>query len=416
MTSGENVCGETAIQAIWTAPCRQEFLERLRAQGYARCTLRTYERIVGQFCVEIEKRGLSACKLDGAAVEAVRRAILAKTNERARTHAKFCLTRFIDHLVHAGVASLPELPAKEPSALDRLRGEYDAYLRQQRALSEATIYHCQRFLERFMAFRFGDSLGDLNAITPDDIIAFLGQLKVGSRPYRDKTPPTHLRNLFKFLFWSGKTKRNLANSVPRVVQPQPVNLPRYLRPDEVRQLVEAVRADDPVGRRNYAMLLLMARLGLRSPEVIAIRLEDIDWRAGEILIRGKGKLHDRMPLPPDVGEAIVDYIRNGRGGESRALFVSSKIPYRPFEDAQILNTILRSAFEQTGLKPPQKYVGSHVLRHSLATDMLRNGASLDEIADVLRHRSRMTTTIYAKHDIEALRSIARAWPVAGDAR
>lgn len=416
MTSGEIVNGEAGIRTISTARYRQEFLERLRAQGYARCTLRTYERIVGQFCAEIEKRRLSACKLDEAAVKAVRRTVVAKTNESARTYTKFCLTRFIDYLVDTGVASLPELPAKEPSALERLRGEYDAYLRQQRALSEATIYHCQRFLERFMTFRFGETLGDLNAITPDDIFAFLGQLKAGSRPYRDKTPPTHLRNLFKFLFWSGKTKRNLANSVPRMVQPQPANLPRYLRPDEVRQLVDAVRTDDPIGRRNYAMLLIMARLGLRSPEVIAIRLEDIDWRAGEILIRGKGKLHDRMPLPPDVGEAIVDYIRNGRRGESRALFVSSKIPYRPFEDAQILNVVLRSAFEKTGLKPPQKYVGSHVLRHSLATDMLRNGASLDEIGDVLRHRSRMTTTIYAKHDIEGLRSIARAWPVAGGAR
>ncbi|MFK0278829.1 site-specific integrase [Ensifer sp. NPDC090286] len=416
MISGEVVSGETGIRTTWTARCSQEFLERLRAQGYARCTVRTYEGTVGRFCAEVQKRSLSFGKLDGVVLEAVRRAVLAETSESARTYAKFCLTRFIDYLVDTGVASLLEPPGTEPTALDRLREEYDAYLRQQRALSEATIYHCQRFLERFMAFRFGALLGDLNAITPDDIIAFLGQLKAGSRPYRDKTPPTHLRNLFKFLFWSGKTKRNLANSVPRMVQPQPANLPRYLRSDEVRRLIEAVRTDDPVGRRNYAMLLVMARLGLRSPEVIAIRLEDIDWRAGEILIRGKGKLHDRMPLPSEVGEAIVDYLRNGRRGESRALFVSSKIPYRPFEDAQILNTILRSAFEKTGLKPPQKYVGSHVLRHSLATDMLRNGASLDEIGDVLRHRSRMTTTIYAKHDIEGLRSIARAWPVAGGAQ
>lgn len=416
MISEENVSGETAIETTRAALCRQEFLERLRVQGYAPCTVRAYNGIVGQFCAEVEKRGLNAGKLDGAAVEAARRAVLANASESARTYAKFCLTRFIDYLVDTGVAGVPEPPCKEPTALDRLREEYDAYLRQQRALSEATIYHCQRFLERFMAFRFGHSLGDLNAISPEDIVAFLGQLKAGSRPYRDKTPPTHLRNLFKFLFWSGKTTRNLANSVPRIVQPQPANLPRHLRPDEVHRLVEAVRTDDPVGRRNYAMLLLMARLGLRSPEVIAIRLEDLDWRAGEILIRGKGRVHDRMPLPPDVGEAIVEYIRNGRRGESRVLFVSSKIPYRPFEDAQILNTVLRSAFEKTGLKPPQKYVGSHLLRHSLATDMLRNGASLDEIGDVLRHRSRMTTTIYAKHDIEALRSIAQAWPVAGGAR
>jgi integrase/recombinase XerD len=172
----------------------------------------------------------------------------------------------------------------------------------------------------------------------------------------------------------------------------------------------------PSDSRNYAMLLLMARLGLRAPEVIAIQLGDIDWRAGEILIRGKGKLHDRMPLPADVGEAIVDYIRKGRAGNSRTLFVSAKTPHPPFKNAQILNTLLCDAFERTGLKPPQKYVGSHLLRHSLATDMLRQGASLDEIGDVLRHRSRMTTTIYAKYDIAALCSIARPWPVRGDAQ
>jgi integrase len=164
------------------------------------------------------------------------------------------------------------------------------------------------------------------------------------------------------------------------------------------------------------MSLLMARLGLRAPEVIAIQLDDIDWRAGEILIRGKGKLHDRMPLPSDAGEAIVEYIQNERKGDSRTLFVSAKTPHPPFKDAQILNTLLRDAFDRTRLKPPQKYVGSHLLRHSLATDMLRKGASLDEIGDVLRHRSRMTTTIYAKYDIDALRSIARRWPVEGDVR
>ena len=158
------------------------------------------------------------------------------------------------------------------------------------------------------------------------------------------------------------------------------------------------------------MLMVLARLGLRAPEAIAIQLDDIDWRNGTILIRGKGKRHDRMPLPDDIGKAIVDYIKNGRRGRSRTLFVSSAPPHKPFVDAQILNTALKQAFEETGLKPPQKYVGSHLLRHSLATDMLRKGASLDEIGDVLRHRSRMSTTIYARHDVDGLRSIAPAWP------
>jgi integrase/recombinase XerD len=312
--------------------------------------------------------------------------------------------------------ALPEPPAQELTAMDRLREEYDKYLRQQRGLSEVTIKECMRYLTRFMTFRFGETLGDLNAITTDDIVNFLCQLKARSRPSRDKTPPTHLRNLFKFLFWSGKTKRNLANGIPRVVQPRFTDLPRYLKPEDVQQLVESVRTNDATGRRNYAMLLMLARLGLRALEVIAIQLDDIDWRSGEILIRGKGKRYDRMPLPADVGEAIVNYIRNGRAGTSRSLFVSTVTPHRAFTNSYIVNDVLKTAFEKTGIKLPQKYTGSRLLRHSLATNMLRQGATLDEIGDVLRHRSKRSTMIYAKLDIDALRSIARSWPVQGGAR
>jgi integrase/recombinase XerD len=416
MTSQTKGNGAKLGAAKLLLPHREQFLHCLSKQGYAPATLRIYDAAIARFCAASESRIVGAKELDQQQIEEIRAAVLGGVVPRVRTNTKFCVNRFIDHLVEAGIARLLEPPPRVLTALDRLREEYERYLRDQRGLSEATIYHCLRFLERFMAFRFGETLGDLNAVAPDDIVAFLCQLKVGSRPYRDKTPPSHLRNLFKFLFWSGKTRRNLEKCVPRVAQPTPATLPRYLKPEEVRRLIDAVRTDDPIGRRNHAMLFLMARLGLRSPEVIAMRVEDIDWRAGEIVIRGKGKLHDRMPLPADVGEAIVDYIRNGRPGRSRALFVAARPPYQPFKDAQILNLVLRQAFEKTGLRPPQKYVGSHLLRHSLATDMLRKGVSLDEIGDVLRHRSRMTTTIYAKHDIDALRSIARAWPVQGDAR
>jgi site-specific recombinase XerD len=260
-----------------------------------------------------------------------------------------------------------------------------------------------------MAFRFGETLGSYDEITPQDVVDFLCKLRGGTAP-RDKTGPSHLRNLFRFLFWSGKTKRDLAASIPRARQSARSALPRYLKPEEVEKLLDATWAPTPVGRRNYAMLMVLARLGLRAPEAIAIQLDDIDWRNGTILIRGKGKRHDRMPLPDDVGKAIVDYIRNGRPGRSRTLFVSNTPPHKPFVNAQILNSALNQAFANTGLKPPQKYVGSHLLRHSLATDMLRKGASLDEIDDVLRHRSRMSTTIYARHDVDGLRSISPAWP------
>jgi len=415
MTSEKNLGSETRHNAEWLASQLQEFLERLRGQGYSSGTFNNYCQTARLFQDEVKQRGLDVEDLDVPTIESLQEAVLSKKTAKNRTFAMFQLSRFIDHLVDTGVLTRPIPSAKVPTAMDSLREEYDGYLRNQRGLSEPTIYHCMHFLERFMNFRFGKTLGDLNTISSDDIVTFFNQLRDRPRPYRAKSVPSQLRNLFKFLFWSGKTRLNLANSIPRVAQPQPTNIPRYLKPEDVQRLIEVVHTNDVIGRRNYAMLLLLARLSLRAPEVVAIQLDDNDWQAGEILIRGKGKLHDRMPLVPDVGEAIVDYIRNGRVGTSRALFVSSFAPHRPFKDSQILKYILRDAYEKTGLEPPQKYVGSHVLRHSLATDMLRKGASLAEIGDVLRHRSKMTTTIYAKHDINALCSIARPWPDQGGA-
>jgi len=400
------------IAPDWLQPYCTQFLRKLSDQGYAAVTLRSYDGAAALLRDEVSRRGLRSDQLVGTTLTKARAAALGRMHANKYDQKKYCLDRFIDALVEAGVAERPAPKKVRSSPLDRLQSEYVAYLRDQRGLTKATIYHCVGFLNRFVAFRFGDTLGNLNDITPHDIVDFLRKLRSDGKAPRDKTPPSHLRNLFRFLFWSGKTKRDLAASIPRVAQPPRSTLPRYLKPEEVETLLDAVWSADPIGRRNYAMLMVLARLGLRAPEAIAIQLDDIDWRAGTILIRGKGKRHDRMPLPEDVGNAIVDYIRKGRRGRSRTLFVSNKVPYRPFADSQILNSALREAFERTGLRPPQKYVGSHLLRHSLATDMLRKGASLDEIGDVLRHRSRMTTTIYARHDVDGLRSIALHWPAA----
>jgi site-specific recombinase XerD len=248
------------------------------------------------------------------------------------------------------------------------------------------------------------------------VIAFLQHLLSRKAPFRDKTAATHLRSFFQYLFKSGVTASNLALSVPKVAQRRDVRLPRHLAPDQVETVLASVRGNPKHGRRDYAMLLLMARLGLRAPEVIAIQLDDIDWRAGELLVRGKGQLHDRVPLPPDVGEALAGYVRYDRISTSRSLFVTLRAPNGPFIGGQVVNAILKDAFAATGVKPPSPYVGSHVLRHSLATNMVRKGASLAEVSDVLRHRSRSSTMIYAKLDTDGLRSIARPWPARGGVR
>ncbi|NTE95088.1 tyrosine-type recombinase/integrase [Agrobacterium tumefaciens] len=307
----------------------------------------------------------------------------------------------------------PALSPKEAARLE-LRAAYEDYLRRQRGLSERTIIDSWRFAEQFLDFRFPEDADDLGNISAGDIASFL-QARVIQRAPRDKTVPSHLRNFFRYLFKAGKTATNLTNAVPRVAQRFGTRLPRHLSLEQVDMILEAVRSTEPSSLRNYAMVLLMARLALRPQEVVTMQIDDIDWRSGEILIRGKGDRHDRLPLLPEVGKALADYIKLERVTTSRSLFVISRPPHRPFKDAQVLNDVLGKAYSKTGLKPPAPYIGAQILRHSLATNLVQNGASLEEISDTLRHRSRATTMIYARLDVEGLRSIAQPWPTEGGA-
>jgi site-specific recombinase XerD len=221
-----------------------------------------------------------------------------------------------------------------------------------------------------------------------------------------------LRSFFRFLFGKGKLHTDLALSVPTVASWRLSTVPKYLVPEEVQRLLEACDRKTPAGRRNYAILLLLSRLGLRAGEVVVLKLEDIDWRAGEIIVRGKGLFHDRMPLPRDVGEAIASYLRSDRPGcESRQVFICMKAPHRGFAGPSTLTTVVRRALAYADLHPPFK--GAHLLRHSLATSMLRSGATMSEIGEVLRHREANTTEIYAKVDFNGLSTLAHPWPIGG---
>lgn len=311
---------------------------------------------------------------------------------------------------------MTDSPTGAQIARTALLANFEDYLIKQRGLSPRTIDHTLRFACRFLDYRFSDGDIELGELRAGDVIGFLQHLMSRKRPYRDKTAPTHVRTFLQYLFGCGATTTNLSLSVPRVAQRWGARLPRHLSPEGVEAVLSWARHNPKCGARDYAMLLLMARLGLRAAEVIAIQLDDIDWRAGELNVRGKGKLHDHMPITPEVGEALSRYLREGRGpASSRTLFVTHRSPYRPFKDGQIVNAVLKTALQATGQKPVTPYVGSHLLRHSLATQLVNAGASLEEIGDVLRHRSRSSTMIYARLDIEGLREIAQPWPVAGGA-
>jgi site-specific recombinase XerD len=301
---------------------------------------------------------------------------------------------------------------KSPSR-EELKMEFRIYLNRQRGLAEETIYHYLTFADRFLDFRFGEGPDDLSKITGTDISDFLQHVINQRRPYRNKSVPSGLRSFLRFLFQSEKIETNLAVGISRVSLKCTRRIPYHLTTEQVEELLEAAKTLTTANwkRRNYAMVLLMARLGLRTPEVIAIQMDDLDWRNGIIVIRGKGGFYDKAPLLQDIGEAIVDYLLHERQGSSRFLFVTYHPPHNPFKGAEVLNFILKKAMAKTNIQRPVPYSVSNILRHSLATNLVQKGASLEEISNTLRHRSRRTTLTYARQDINGLRTIAQSWPL-----
>ena len=221
-----------------------------------------------------------------------------------------------------------------------------------------------------------------------------------------------LRSFFRFLRWRGDIAIDLASSVPKVADWRLSALPKFLPADEVERLISCCPRGTVTGQRDYTLLLLLARLGLRAGEVVALTLDDIDWQAGELTVRGKGGREDRLPIPRDVGQAMATYLRQRRprGCSTRRFFIRRRAPRRGFASSVAVCTIVRRALERAGIASPRK--GAHLLRHSLATEMLRKGGSFAEIGEILRHRSVDTTAIYAKVDVTALQALAQPWPSA----
>ena len=352
--------------ASWLEPHRDAYLAELGRQNYAARTIARHKRAVAAFVTQADLRGVDARDIDEAVLAELRGAVPELRSVSEQRHRQGCIARFIEHLADAGAIDplpLPLPPA--PESVEELSAAYGDWLRHQQGLGKSTIRQRQAFLRRFLTFHFGAGLGDLDSITPENIQAFLNlpsKANGGSAAGYRATP---LRSLFRFLFATGRTRRNLVLSVPRLATPRSRGLSRHLPAEAVRQLIASIHDEHGLGRRNHAMLLLMARLGLRAEEVIAIRLDDINWAAADILIRGKGRQHDRMPLPADVGEAIVAYILDGRVGDSRHLFVTWRAPHRPFSSSLVINRVLHEAFAKTGLKPPEGGIRSHLLRKRL---------------------------------------------------
>jgi integrase/recombinase XerD len=303
-----------------------------------------------------------------------------------------------------GLGAVPEPERAAPAgAGGMLLGRYRAYLEAERGLAASTVRYCTDEARGFLAGR-EDRLAGLGAAEVSGFVAAeCRRRNTGSA----KILVTALRSLLRFLVLEGLVTPGLQDAVPAVAGWRGGGLPKALPDGQVAALLAACDRDTATGRRDFAVLVLLARLGLRACEVSALELGDIDWRAGTVTVRGKGRRDERLPLPSDVGEALAGYLRGGRpaGGASRRVFLLSRAPGGGMSGSAV-KAVVRSACRRAGL--PE--AGAHRLRHSAATGMLRAGAPLAEIGQVLRHRSMSTTAIYAKVDHGALAQLALPWP------
>jgi site-specific recombinase XerD len=395
---------------IWRNPLEDHlrtFAASLLDSGYRKRTIQDKLYLLSSlgWWFGHSKRGVS--QLDEHLVE-----VFAKHKRRVHRADLTTLRQFVDHLRKLNVIPHPKL-VPDRSPLADILNAYGQYLRSERGLIPVTIREYQSYARKFLVERFQRSSLVLEALKARDIFDFVLRHCRSLRIKRAQLMTTAFRSFLRFLFQKGEIGTDLAASVPSVPDWRQAAVPKYLTPEEVQRVLGACNRRTASGRRDYVILLMLARLGLRAGEVVSLQLDDIDWRAGEILIRGKGLRHDRMPLPNDVGKALASYLRRDRPAcQSRRVFVRMNAPHRGFAACATLPTIVRSAIERANLHPPSK--GAHILRHSLATSMLRSGATMGEIGEVLRHRNLNTTEIYAKVDFNGLRSLAHPWPAGGE--
>jgi site-specific recombinase XerC len=402
----KNVLPEKQIQGNPLEFHLRTFTSSLLERGYRNKTIEMKLYLLADFGRWFGRSGRPVSHVDELLVKA-----FAKHKRHLHLGGPKTLQQFLDHLRERNV--IPDRkPVRAQSPLSTVLGEFGNYLRSERGLVTCTIRDQQSYARQFLDTRFPRGPLVLEQLKAADISDFVLRHSHSKSIGRAHSMTTALRSFLRFLFQKGKLRADLAACVPAVADWRRSTVPKYLTAEEVKRVLGACNRDTAIGRRDYAILLLLARLGLRAGEVVALQLEDINWRAGEVLVRGKGLLHDRMPLPADVGKALACYLRRDRPAcQTRRVFVRMKAPYRGLADRATVPTIVRYAIERANLHPPFK--GAHLLRHSLATSMLRSGATMAEIGEVLRHRAPNTTEIYAKVDFDGLRSVAHAWPTGG---
>lgn len=378
-----------------------EFLATLASAGYAEKTQHDKRREVVPFIRWARKTQRLVADLDDASVSR----FLARS-PRPRGKQRAALDQFLKHLRSSG-ATPPRLRLK-PSAADLLVERYIDHLHSARGLCARSVEVYSPYVRSFVAAQ--QLPGRRAFLDAAAVRSYLLQRSRNRSVPVVKLLAAALRSFLGFLFLHGVTASDLSMAVPPIRRWRLAAVPPFLSPEEVERVIAATHGTTASRRRALAILLLLARLGLRACEIVALELDDIHWEAGEIVVRGKGRANHRLPLPSDVGQALALYLREARGrSESRRVFLRRCAPQVGLSGPTAVCVVAREALRRAGLRPAGR-VGAHVFRHSLATRMLRHGASFAEISQVLRHRSTDTTQLYAKVDLEALRGVALPWP------
>jgi site-specific recombinase XerD len=409
--TGERIPLEELLASL-REPLVLEYLMQLRLAGFAEKTLRTKRTIVAAFLRWARNHQVPFSELATADLEAFLGGRRPGRNSRWR-HARGILFRFLAFL-HPDGPRPGSLDHHEDSSRTGLLARYQDFLVNERGLTKQTVYIYTPLVRTAIAglSRLSDSQlpCDWNA---EAVHAFL----LEQSHYRSSVGmglvASTLRSLLRFLYLRGEVAFDLSRGVSRFRQWKLATVPTYLSPVDVEKVLAACDMATPTGRRDRAIVLLLARLGLRAGEVVTLEVGDIAWRSGEILVRGKGQQRDHLPLPPDVGEAMALYLRLDRGESvSRRVFLRLIAPREGLTGPASVGHIVRKLFARAGIIRTSRGA-AHMFRHSLATRMIRHGASISEIAEVLRHRSQNTTGIYAKVAFQTLREVARPWPGEG---
>jgi len=388
------------------------FIAELEAAGYARNTLSTKRAALRSFIRWRRRRRRPTTQPDESEV----REFLAASSglgPNRRCLASRALSGFLEYLRrHKLIAtSAPIAPETAASALAR---RYADFLRNEKGLAELSLHVYLPVVPDLIGYlREHHRTVAVGRLDAQILRAFLFQKTRDRSSECVRLLATSLRSFLRFLHVKGDLRHDLTAAIPTVRRWSQAGVPRKLTPEEVGRVLDTPNRASPTGRRDRAILLLLARLGLRASEVIALELGDIRWRTGEILIRGKGGRQDLLPLPRDVGVALARYLRLDRGARPKArVFLRTYAPRVPLTGPGSIGHIVRRTMAQAGVERP-KQIAAHLFRHTLASRMLQQGADLREISEVLRHRAPSSTEIYAKIDLRSLQEVARPWPTRG---